>query len=226
MSKFDEPEPGAVSGAVAEPHQVSVGWNSVTQLAAILGLYAATFFLLDATASPACLFAATALPVAFGGLALYGPCPVGSSGSCFQYVPMGAAMLAAIAFLFMGFRSMTTGLEKYFGWFSVCCLRCDCSACCDFTFGFDNAATAGPSALVPCFFLQLPSLRFQLSLLYESEPAFQEGYKLSSWRMTRLWMTWRQTVMCRTICSSCLCTMRLLRSWCLPWMIPLSALRP
>ena len=43
------------------------------------------------------LVAATALPVAFGGVALHGPCPVGSSGSCFQYVPMGAAMLAAMA---------------------------------------------------------------------------------------------------------------------------------
>ena len=83
-------------------------WNSVKQLTASLGLFAATFFVLDATASPACLFAATALPVAFAGVALHGPCPVGSSGSCFQYVPMGAvrlsaAMLAAIAFcLFMG----------------------------------------------------------------------------------------------------------------------------
>ena len=39
MSKFDEPEPGAVSGAVAEPQQMSVGWISVKQLAAIVGLY-------------------------------------------------------------------------------------------------------------------------------------------------------------------------------------------
>ena len=82
------------------------------QLAAILGLYDATFFVLHATASPACLFAATALPVAFGGVALYGPCPVGSSGSCFQYVPMGAAMLTAAM------------------------LRCDCFACCDLTLSF------------------------------------------------------------------------------------------
>ena len=117
MSKFDEPEPGAVSGAVAEPHQMSVGWNSVKQLAAILGLYAATFFLLDATASPACLVAATALPVAFGGVAHHGPSLVGFCGSCFQHVPKGAAMLSAamlgaIAFLCMVFSSMTTGLEK------------------------------------------------------------------------------------------------------------------
>ena len=80
MSKSDEPEPGAVSGAVAEPHQMLVGWNSVKQLAAILGLYAATF-VLDATASPACLFAATALPVAlvtlpFLGLASWVPVAV------------------------------------------------------------------------------------------------------------------------------------------------------
>ena len=38
-------------------------------------------------------------------------------GSCFQHVPMGAAMLsaamlAAFMFLHTGFRSMTTGLEK------------------------------------------------------------------------------------------------------------------
>ena len=97
----------------------------VKQLAAILGLYAATFFLLDATAALACLVAATALPVAFGGVALHGPCPVGSSGSCFQCVPMGAAllsaaMLAAIVFLYTGFRSMTTGLEKDLEGFRAC----------------------------------------------------------------------------------------------------------
>ena len=62
---------------------------------------------------PACLVAATALPVAFGGVALHEPCPVGFCGSCFQHVPVGAvmlsaAMLAAIAFLCMGFSSMTT----------------------------------------------------------------------------------------------------------------------
>ena len=117
VSKFDDPEPGAVSGVWA--CQMFEDWNPVKQLAAILGLYAATFFLRDATASPACLVAATALPVAFGGVALHGPCPVGSSGSCFQYVPMGAAMLsaampAAIAFLCMGFGSTTIGLEKDF----------------------------------------------------------------------------------------------------------------
>ena len=104
MSKFDEPEPGAVSGAVAKPHLMFVGWNSVKQLAAILGLYAATFFLLDANASLACLIAATALPVASGGFALHGPSPVGFCGSCFQHVPMGAAMLSAAmlaAFMFL-----------------------------------------------------------------------------------------------------------------------------
>ena len=127
VSKFDEPEPGAVSGAVAEPHQMFVGWNSVKQLATILGLCAATFFLLDATASPACLVAATALPVAFGGFALHGHSPVGFCGSCFQHVPMGAAMssaamLAAIAFLHTGFRSRTTGLEKDLKGERACCL--------------------------------------------------------------------------------------------------------
>ena len=117
MSKFDETEPGAVSGAVAEPHQMSVGWDSVKQLAAILGLFAAMFFLIDATASLACLVAAPALPVAFGGFALHGPSPVGFCSSCFEHVPMcavmlSAPMLAAFMFLHTGFRSMTTGLEK------------------------------------------------------------------------------------------------------------------
>ena len=88
------------------------------QLAAILGLYAKTFFVLDATASLACLFAASALPVAFGRFALYGPCPVGSRGGCFQHVPMGAAMLSAAMLaatacgLFMEVGSMATGLEN------------------------------------------------------------------------------------------------------------------
>ena len=192
-----------VSGAVVEPQQMFEVWNSVKQLAAILGLHAATFFVLDATASPACLFAATALPVAYGGYVLYGPCPVGSSGSCFQYVLMGAAMLsaamlAAIAFLFMEFGSTTTGLEKDFE-------------------GLESAAfdaTAPPAATLPLvltmlrllgllpwylWFLQLPSLRFQFSLLSESVSAFQEGFKLSSWRMTRLWMTLRQLLVHRAI---------------------------
>ena len=61
---------------VAEPHQMSEGWNSVKQLAPTLGLNATTFFLLDATASPACLIAATVLPVAFGGLAPWVPVAV------------------------------------------------------------------------------------------------------------------------------------------------------
>ena len=115
MSKIDELEPGAVSGVWAR--QMFEDRNSVKQIAAILGLYAATFYMLDASALPACLVAATALPVAFGGFALHGPSPVGSRGSCFQHVPMGAAMLsaamlAAFMFLHTGFRSMTTGLEK------------------------------------------------------------------------------------------------------------------
>ena len=57
-----------VSRALVEPQLVLVeGWNSVKQVVAFLGLYAATFLVLDATASPACLFAASALPVAVGG---------------------------------------------------------------------------------------------------------------------------------------------------------------
>ena len=43
------------------------GWNVLKQLAVIGGLHAATLFVLDATASLACLFAASALPVAVGG---------------------------------------------------------------------------------------------------------------------------------------------------------------
>ena len=157
MSKFDEPEPGAVSGTVAEPHLMSDGWNSVKQLAATLGLYAATFFLLDATASSACLVAATALPVAFGGLALYGPCPVGSSGSCFQYVPMGAAMLsaamlAAFMFLHTGFRSMTTGLEKDLNCLEPAAFDAIASLAATLPLVFDYAAVAGPAALVPWVF--------------------------------------------------------------------------
>ena len=96
--------------------------------------------MLDATASPACLLA-TALPVAFGGVALLGPCPVGSCRSCFQYVPMGAAMLtaamlAAICVPVHGVSLNDHWLGERFGGFGVCCLRCDCSDCCDFTFGF------------------------------------------------------------------------------------------
>ena len=157
MSKFDEPEPGAVSGAVAEPHQMFVGWNSVKQLAAFLGLYAATFFLLDATASPACLVAATALPVAFGGFALHGPSPVGFCGSCFQLVPMGAAMLsaamlAAIAFLCMGFSSMTTGLEKDLKGLEPAASDAIATLAATLPLVFDYAAIAGPAALVPGVF--------------------------------------------------------------------------
>ena len=127
------------------------------QLAAILGLYSATFFLLDATASSACLVAATDLPVAFGGLALCGPCPVGSSGSCFQYVPMGAAMLsaamlAAFMFLHMGFRSMTTGLEKDLKGLEPAALDAIASLAATLPLVFDYAAIAGPAALVPGVF--------------------------------------------------------------------------
>ena len=71
VSKFDEPEPGAVSGVWA--FQMFEDWNPVKQLAAIWGLYDATFFLLDAAASPACL-ALVALP--FMGLAPWVPVAV------------------------------------------------------------------------------------------------------------------------------------------------------
>ena len=157
VSKFDEPEPGAVFGAVAEPHQMSVGWNSVKQHAAIWGLYAETFFLFDATASPACLVAATALPVAFGGFALHGPSPVGFCGSCFQHVPMGAAMvsaamLAAIAFLCMGFSSMTTGWEKDLRGLEPAAFDAIATLAASLPLVVDYAATAGPAALVPGFF--------------------------------------------------------------------------
>ena len=152
MSKFDEPEPGAVSGAVAEPHKMFVGWNFVKQLAAILGLYAATFFLLDANASLACLVAATAFPVAFGGFALHGPSPVCFCGSCFQHVPMGAAMLAAIMFLHTGFRSMTTGLEKYLKGLEPAAFDAIASLAATLPLVFDYAAIDGPAALVPWVF--------------------------------------------------------------------------
>ena len=157
MSKFDEPEPGAVFGAVAEPHQMSVGWNSVKQLAAIWGLYAATFFLFDATTSPACLVAATAMPVAFGGFALHGPSPVGFCGSCFQHVPIGAAMLsaamlAAFMFLHTGFRSMTTGLEKDLKGLEPAVFDAIATLAASLPVVFDYAAIAGPAALVPGVF--------------------------------------------------------------------------
>ena len=102
------------------------------QLAAILGLSPRPSSCL--TRPPRLL---ACLPVAFGGVALYGLCPVGSSGSCCQHVPMGAAMLAAVGFLFMGFGSTTAGLEKNFE-------------------GLESAAfdvaTAGRLALVPGVF--------------------------------------------------------------------------
>ena len=84
---------------------------------------------------------ATALPVAFGGVAFYDPCPLGSSGSCFSVFSDGAAMLsaamlAAIAFLCTGFGSTTTGLEKDFE-----CLE---------SAAFD--ATASLAATSPLFF--------------------------------------------------------------------------
>ena len=103
------------------------------------------------------MVAATALPVAFGGVALHGPCPVGSSGSCFQYVPMGAAMLsaamlAAIAFLCMGFGSTTIGLEKDFESLEPADFDAIASLAATLPLVFDYAATVGPAALVPGVF--------------------------------------------------------------------------
>ena len=166
-----------VSGAVVEPQQMFEGWNSVKQLAAIWGLCAATFFVLDATASLACL-PRPPCPLPLVAFALYGPCPVGSSDSCFQYVPMGAAMLsaamlAAIAFLFMGFGSTTTGLETDFEGLESAAFDASAPPAATLPLVFDIAATAEPAALVPGF-LQLPSLRFQSSLLFESVSAFPE----------------------------------------------------
>ena len=113
--------------------------------------------MLDATASPACLFVATALPVAFGGLALLGPCPVGSCGSCCQYVPMcaamlTAAMLAAFVFLYTVFRSMTTDLEKDLEGLVSAAFDAIASLAATLPLVFDSAATAGPAALVPWVF--------------------------------------------------------------------------
>ena len=124
------------------------------QLAAICGLFAAIFFVLDATASPACLFAATALPVASGGFALHGPGPVGFRGSCFQHVPMGATMLsAAIAFgLFMGFGSMTAGLEKDSEGLEPAAFDATAWSAATLPLVFDIAATVGHAAFVPGFF--------------------------------------------------------------------------
>ena len=222
MSEFDEPEPGAVSGAVAEPHQMSVGWNSVKQLAAILGLCAATFFLLDATASPACLVAATALPVAFGGFAFHGHCPVGFCGSCFQHVPMGAAMLAAFMFLHTGFGSMTTGLDKDFEGLEPAPFDAIASLAATLPLDLDTAATAGPAALVPWVFAiafaalsVIFAFRKRISLSGRPEVVpLEDDQDLDDFEADHnVW---------NVICSSCLCTTRLLRSWCLPWMVPLS----
>ena len=190
VSKFDEPEPGSVSGAVVEPQQKSEGWNSVKQLAATWGLYAATF-VLDATASPACLFAATALLVALVALPFLGLAPWVPRGSCFQYVPMGAAMLtaemlAAFVFLYTGFRSMTTGLEKDLEGLGSAAFDAIASlaatlACCLGTLGFCNCLRCAFSYL--CF--------SKANQPFRKDTSCPPG----GW-MTRLWMTWRQDHMC------------------------------
>ena len=103
------------------------------------------------------MVAATALPVAFGGVALYGPCPLGSSGSCVQYVPMGAVMLsaatlAAIAFLCMGFGSTTIGSEKDFEGLEPADFDAIASLAATLPLVFDYAVIARPAALVPWVF--------------------------------------------------------------------------
>ena len=86
VSKFDEPDPGAVSGVWAR--QMFEDWNSVKQLATNLGLYAATFFVLAATRLARCLWwrcplwalpldatapVAATLPLVFDNAATAGP---------------------------------------------------------------------------------------------------------------------------------------------------------
>ena len=118
---------------------VSEGWNFVKQLAAILGLYAASFVLLDATASPACLFAASVLSIAFGGFAFCGPCPVGSSDSCFKHVPMGAAMLRWLRLQLVcswGPARWQLVARLVSRMRSTALLGCDCWACCAGTLVF------------------------------------------------------------------------------------------
>ena len=129
------------------------------------------------------------MPVAFGGLALYGPCPVGSSGSCFQYVPMGAAMLsaamlAAFMFLHTGFRSMTTGLEKDLNCLEPAAFDAIASLAATLPLVFDYAAVAGPAALVPWVF----AIAFAaLSVLFalQKRTSLSGRIQVVPWRMTR-----------------------------------------
>ena len=151
-------------------------WNSVKQLAAIWGLYAATF-VLDATASLACLFAATASPVAFGGLALLGPCPVVPVAvviSMFRWAlrccqlrcwlrlrscAWGSARRPLVCRKILRVQSLLTLMRL------LCLLR-------PHLWFLTMLRLLG---LLPWYlvFLQLPSLCFQLSLLFESKPAFR-----------------------------------------------------
>ena len=63
-----------------------------------------------------------------------------------------AAMLAAIAFLCTGFGSMTTGLEKDFEGLESAAFDATAPLAATLLLVFDNAATAGPAALVPGVF--------------------------------------------------------------------------
>ena len=63
-----------------------------------------------------------------------------------------AAMLAAFAFLYTGFRSMTTGLEKDFEGLVSASFDAIASLTATLPLVLDNAATAGPAVLVPWVF--------------------------------------------------------------------------
>ena len=62
---------------------------------------------------------------------------------------LSAAMLAAIAFLYTGFSSTTTGLEKDFEGFESAAFDATAPLAATLPVVFDNAATVGPAALVP-----------------------------------------------------------------------------
>ena len=120
------PKSGVRSGFAMGPATEFEGWDTLKQLTAISSLYAATFvllgatalpaFLLDATASRTCLFAAFFLPVALGGFALLNaPSPMGSRGSCFQFVPGAAMLLVAMLAAMLMAASMLDWVGSMFG---------------------------------------------------------------------------------------------------------------
>ena len=145
-------------------------------------------------------------------------------------VPMGAAMLsaamlAAFMFLHTGFRSMTTGLEKDLKGSEPAAFDAIASLAATLPLVFDYAATAGPAALVPWVFAiafaalsVICALRKRTSLSGRIQVVpLEDDQALDDPEADH--HVWNDS-------PSCLCTMRLLRSWCLPWMIPLSALWP